>query len=271
MGSSSNRVNATTGIPRRSNPYMGKLATHLPSAAQAEASILAASTAPWPPRPWNLISVADISLLAPAGRRAAPSASSFFAISSLQRRLVQLLRRRVRHGLHELDALRQLPAPRPSLPRRKAMTASKVSVAPGRRLDVGADPLSHERVGHGDDRHHGHIRVLVDEALDHGGADALAAPVDHLLEAAGEPDVAVLVDDGQVAGLEEAVLVEDLGVLLGVLVVAGEDGRALEQELALACRAAACCRRGRPPCRCRAGRSGGPPCRRPSRCRPRPW
>ena len=58
LSESEKRVNATTGIPRRSNPYMGKLATHLPSAAQAEASILAARTAPWPPRPWNLISVA---------------------------------------------------------------------------------------------------------------------------------------------------------------------------------------------------------------------
>ncbi len=49
-------------------------------------------------------------------------------------------------------------------------------------------------------------------------------------------DVAVLVDDGHVAGLEEAVRVEDLGVLLGVLVVAGEHRRALEQQLALSVR-----------------------------------
>ena len=100
----------------------------------------------------------------------------------------------------------------------------------------------------------------VDQALDDGGADALAAPVDHLLEAAGQPDVTVLVDDGQVAGLEEAVTVEDLGVLLRVLVVAGEDGRPLEQKFALAVRAVGCCRPDRPLCRRRRDRSAGPRC-----------
>ena len=36
--------------------HMGKLATCLPSTSKALASILAAITAPCPPRPWNLIS-----------------------------------------------------------------------------------------------------------------------------------------------------------------------------------------------------------------------
>ncbi len=74
--------------------------------------------------------------------------------------------------------------------------------------------------------------VPIDELLDHCGADALPTAVDHLFEPAGQSDVAVLVDRGHVPGLEEPVLVEGLGVLLGVSVVAGEHRGPLDQKLA---------------------------------------
>src|SRR5690606_15157906 len=62
-------------------------------------------------------------------------------------------------------------------------------------------------------------------------ADPLAAGLDDVLRAVPQPDVAVRVDRGDVAGLEPTVLGERLGGAL-VVVVAGGDPRAADLQLA---------------------------------------
>ena len=58
-----------------------------------------------------------------------------------------------------------------------------------------------------------------------------AAAIDDLLEAAGEPEIAVLVEDALVAGAEPAVA-ESFGVGLGVVLVASRDVGAADDDLA---------------------------------------
>src|SRR5262249_61597582 len=74
-------------------------------------------------------------------------------------------------------------------------------------------------------------RVVHEDLVDLAGGDLLAAPVDDLLQAPGEGDVAVLVHDALVAGAEPAVH-EGLAVGLGVVLVAGHDVGAADGDLA---------------------------------------
>ncbi len=57
MGSSLTRVKATMGAPERSGPYSGNAWKYLPWPRASSATILAAVTAPWPPRACQRISV----------------------------------------------------------------------------------------------------------------------------------------------------------------------------------------------------------------------
>ena len=57
IGSSLTRVNATIGAPERSGPYSGNAWKYLCWPRASSATILAAVTAPWPPRPCQRISV----------------------------------------------------------------------------------------------------------------------------------------------------------------------------------------------------------------------
>src|SRR5665647_3906913 len=57
MGASLTRVKATMGAPERSGPYSGNAWKYLPWPRANSATILAAVTAPWPPRPCQRISV----------------------------------------------------------------------------------------------------------------------------------------------------------------------------------------------------------------------
>ena len=74
-----------------------------------------------------------------------------------------------------------------------------------------AGPLAEALVGHGHDRDVAHRRVGVQELLDLGHRHLLAAAVDHVLDPAGDPHVAVGVDPGQIAGAVPAVGGDRLG------------------------------------------------------------
>ncbi len=63
MGSSLTRVKATMGAPERSGPYSGKAWKYLPWPRASSATILAAVTAPCPPRACQRISVRPVAVL----------------------------------------------------------------------------------------------------------------------------------------------------------------------------------------------------------------
>src|SRR5579872_3542208 len=95
----------------------------------------------------------------------------------------------------------------------------------------GARPLAQTLVRHGDDRDFADSRVPVEQLLDLRYGDFLAAAVDDVLDAPRDPDVAALVDDGEVAGTEPAVLrVRGLGPF-GVVEIAGEHALAGDFEV----------------------------------------
>ena len=79
-------------------------------------------------------------------------------------------------------------------------------------LHDGADPLARVRIGHADDGDVGHLGVRVEEVLHLLGRDVLTLADDDVLEPTGDDEVAALVEPTQVAGAEEAVLVEGVGV-----------------------------------------------------------
>ena len=141
------------------------------------------------------------------------------------------------------------------------------SPSSGRRLDAEAnddereDRLAGDRVGCADDRRLGDGRVGHERALDLGGREAVAGDVHHVVDAAEEPEVAVLVALRPVTREvhpREAAPVRLL-VALGVAVDAAEHCRPgpLQDEVAAAAeRDAACLRRRQRRPRCRGtGRS----------------
>ena len=93
--------------------------------------------------------------------------------------------------------------PRPSM---KVRTSASVSApAPGRRTDAGADALAARRIGHADHGDVGDLRVRRQLVLDALGGEVLALADDDVLAPAGDAQIAVGVDHGEVAGAEEAV------------------------------------------------------------------
>ena len=112
-----------------------------------------------------------------------------------------------------------------SWPRQCSTSSSAVAVAPGAQRDEGHRHLAPPLVGAG---HHGHLEhgvVLVEHPLDLGAGDVLAARHDHVLEPVDDEQVAVLVADADVAGVEPAAG-ERLGGGLRVAPVALEHLRA---------------------------------------------
>src|SRR4029453_13285767 len=91
----------------------------------------------------------------------------------------------------------------------------------GRQHDEGLDQLAALGVGLADHRRLGHRRVLNQGRLDLEGADAGGGRGDHVVVAGDEPEVAVLVDIGAVAGVVE-VAPEGGGGRLGCVPVAGK-------------------------------------------------
>ena len=81
---------------------------------------------------------------------------------------------------------------------------------------VGLDDVAAQLVGHTDDRRLGHGRVADQGALDLGCAQPIAGDLDHVVDTADDPDVAVLVLAGAVAGQIPALLLVAAPVLLPV-------------------------------------------------------
>ena len=117
-------------------------------------------------------------------------------------------------------------------------------------------------VGHAGHAGVGDRRVAREHGLELGGRDLEAADLDQLLEPAGERDVAVRVDLGEVAGVEPAVGVDGRRGGGRIAEVAVEDRRAANPQLArrrpaprLRGSAARRCRRGGGPDRRSRGRT----------------
>ena len=113
----------------------------------------------------------------------------------------------------------------------QSRSSSSVTVAPGGEGDVGDRYLAGVRVGAADRRGRGDLRVGEQRVLDDRGVDVVAAADDQVLGPAGQVDEAVLVDAGEVAGVEPAVdqlaeAVQDVAVVVAADDVAGEHGRA---------------------------------------------
>ena len=89
---------------------------------------------------------------------------------------------------------------------------------------VGEDALALDLVREADHRGLGHGLVRDQGALDLGGAQAVAADVDHVVDAAGDPVVAVLVAPAAVAGEVEPGEAREVG-LVEALVVAVDRAR----------------------------------------------
>ncbi len=98
--------------------------------------------------------------------------------------------------------------------------------------DEGKAGLAPTLVRNADDGCLGDCVVLVENVLDLGRVDVLAAGDDHVLRPADDPVVALLVACCDVAGQEPAVR-EGGGGCLVVLPVTGEDVRAADDELSL--------------------------------------
>ena len=99
--------------------------------------------------------------------------------------------------------------------------------------DEGAHFLAIFAAGHGhhlDVQHAGHAH---EEFLDLARVDVLAAADDHVLDAAGDAHVAVLVHGAQVAGMQPAVRADGAGRLFGHIVVALHDVVAAAADFAL--------------------------------------
>ena len=73
-------------------------------------------------------------------------------------------------------------------------------IEPGIQGDVGVDALALDVVREADNGRLGDQLVRHQRALDFGGSDAMARDVDHVIDAAGDPVVAVLVAAAAVAG-----------------------------------------------------------------------
>ena len=87
-------------------------------------------------------------------------------------------------------------------------------------------------VGHADHGDLAHLRHLIDDALDFGGGDILAAGDDHVLLAVGEIEEAVVVEIADVAAAEPVAEERGCG-LLGIFPVAARDLRAAQADLAV--------------------------------------
>ena len=101
----------------------------------------------------------------------------------------------------------------------------------GARHDDGGDGLDPARVGDAEHGRLGHRRVRVDDLLDLARGDVLAARLDHVLLAVDDVEVALVVEDAEVAGVQPAVA-ERLGRLGGVVPVAEHRLRRAVHDLA---------------------------------------
>src|ERR1051325_1184535 len=86
-------------------------------------------------------------------------------------------------------------------------------------------------IGHANHLHVAHLLVGVQELFDFTGIDVLAAADDHVLEAAGDRHVALIVHHGEIAAVHPARRVDRLGRCVVVVPVAEHDGVAARAQL----------------------------------------
>ena len=141
-----------------------------------------------------------------------------------------------------------LSAPCELPPRRRRRARPAVST------HVGVDALALDRVREADHRRLGHRLVRHERALDLGGAEPVPGHVQHVVDAAGDPVVAVLVAPAAVAGEVVARVLREVG-LLEALVVAAHRARLARPRRRQAQRAARR-RCPRAPCRRRVDDHG---------------
>ena len=96
-------------------------------------------------------------------------------------------------------------------------------------LDDRADALAEALIRPAD---HGHAGVVGDGVLCLDGRDVDRSSDDQVLDASGDRDVPVGVDAGQIAGAEEPVADEVLGVQFGLAEVAVEHSGSAHDQLA---------------------------------------
>ena len=78
--------------------------------------------------------------------------------------------------------------------------------------DIGIESLSFDLVGDGADRGLGHLVMTHEGAFDLGGTDAVAGDIDHVVDAAHEPEVTVFVLATTVAGKIDIIVHREVGV-----------------------------------------------------------
>ena len=113
------------------------------------------------------------------------------------------------------------------------MISSAVAVWPFLQLDESHADLAHSSIGHTDHRNHGNLGVGKQEVLYLRRIGIHAAGDEHVLDAAGNLYIPLIVHDAQVAGVEPAVLVEGFFGFLGHLVILFHNEPALGANLAL--------------------------------------
>ena len=106
----------------------------------------------------------------------------------------------------------------------------RIGIGARTRDDDRADLLAHHLVGHAHHRHLEHRRVLDEGVLDLDAVDVLAAAVDHVLHAVDDLHEPLVVDAGEVAGVQPPID-ERLGGLLGLVPVAGHHVLPADQQL----------------------------------------
>src|SRR5262249_26876225 len=98
--------------------------------------------------------------------------------------------------------------------------------------DPGAQLLAIAVVGDAEDLHVLDLRMTIEEFLDLARIEVLAAADHHVLDAADDVAIALVVDGGEVAGVHPALGIEHVAGLLRLVPIAEHDAVAAGAELA---------------------------------------
>src|SRR4051794_28372789 len=115
-----------------------------------------------------------------------------------QHTLEDLARRVERHGVDDLEPLRDLDAGQPVRLQEGGELLQGWRIGAGSQRDEGAHPLPEPFVGVADAGRLGNPRVAEEAGLGLGRADVVAAPDDDVLLAAGDVEVALTVEEAEV-------------------------------------------------------------------------
>src|ERR1700712_1218142 len=166
-----------------------------------------------------------------SGGRVRPAQSEELDRLGAHLHLADLARHRHRELLDDADVARDLVVGQLAggeLPHRLGGELRDALAQPHTRHQL----LAVARVGHPDHLLVEDVRVRVEELLDLARVHVLPAADDHVLDAAGDVDVALVVHHAEVAGVHPAGAVDHLGGLLRLLPVAQHHRVAAGAELA---------------------------------------